>query len=191
MHTLEILLQRQSVPSRLLAPPGPDAAQCRALFAAALRVPDHGRLTPFRLLTISGPARLALGQWTAELAVSREPGRAQALIDKDRQRFAAAPLIVAVIACIHSGHKVPEQEQLLSAGCVAYNLLLGATALGFGAQWLTGWLAYDPVVAKHLGLGAGERVIGFVHIGSATGPAVDRPRPDPAEYVMAWQPPQA
>ncbi|MGE3298362.1 MAG: nitroreductase [Porticoccaceae bacterium] len=189
MTGLEFLLRRQSIPSRLLAAPGPDAAQCRALLAAALRVPDHGRLAPFRLLTLTGPARLALGSMSAELALKREPDRDPALVGKDRERFAAAPLIVVVVACISAGHKVPEQEQLLSAGCVAYNLLLGAQALGFGAQWLTSWVAYDRAVADWLGLGADERVIAFVHIGSASVPGVDRPRPDPAEYVIAWQPP--
>ncbi|MGD9582375.1 MAG: nitroreductase [Lysobacterales bacterium] len=188
MNTLDFLMQRQSVPSRLLTAPGPDVDQCRALFAAALRVPDHGRLTPFRLLSIVGPARLTLGRKCAELALAREPERDPALTDKDRERFSSAPLVVAVIARISAGHKVPEQEQLLSAGCVAYNLLLGAEALGFGAQWLTSWIAYDRAVADLLGLGSDERVIAFVHIGSKTAPGVDRPRPDPAAFVSVWQP---
>lgn len=191
MAKLDFLLQRQSIPSRQLTAPGPDAEQYRALFTAALRVPDHGRLAPFRLLTLSGPARLDLGQWSAELALARTPGRDPALTSKDRDRFMAAPLVVAVIACISTGHKVPEQEQLLSAGAVAYNLLLGAEALGFGAQWLTSWVAYDRAVAAYLGLGDDERVIGFVHIGTTTAPPVDRPRPDPDEYVRAWHAPGA
>jgi nitroreductase len=112
---------------------------------------------------------------------------ATAVLDKDRERFNAAPLILTVIARIEPDHpKIPAQEQLLSAGCVAYNLLLGAQALGFGAQWLTGWAAYDDEVARLLGLVAHEQVIGFVHIGSAKDAAPERIRPSLADVYSEW-----
>jgi nitroreductase len=149
----------------------------------ALRVPDHGKLTPWRLLLIRGEARRRLGESLAEIHQHNDPNAAEAAIAKDRDRFNFAPLIIAVVARVTFGHKVPEQEQLLSAGCVAYNLLLGAQALGFGAQWLTGWAAYDREVAALLGLGENERVIGFVHIGTAHEPAPERVRPDTAALV--------
>ena len=110
------------------------------------------------------------------------------VVEKDRERFNFAPLIVAVVARIDADHaKIPAQEQLLSAGCVAYNLLLGAQAQGFGAQWLTGWAAYDREVATLLGLAANERVIGFVHIGTAAEPAPARTRPGVADVVSEWR----
>ena len=186
MSALDFLLNRRSVPSRLLAAPGPDESVLQALFAAALQVPDHGKLAPFRLLRIEAEGRLQLGEFLARLTQARQPEAESALIEKERQRFASAPLVLAVIACITPAHKVPEQEQLLSAGMVGYNLLQGAQALGFGAQWLTGWAAYDAQVAAYLGLVQNERVIGFVHIGTATGAAPERPRPTPTEKVQKW-----
>lgn len=187
MTDLDVLNRRRSVPSRQLGEPGPAPAQLDALLRAAVRVPDHGRLAPWRLLLIRGTARDQLGRRLAELHQRLDPDAAPAVLEKDRERYNAAPLIVAVIACVDAAHpKIPAQEQLLSAGCVAYNLLLGAQALGFGAQWLTGWAAYAPEAATLLGLAAHERVVGFVHIGTAREAAPERMRPDPAALVSEW-----
>ncbi|NCT68390.1 MAG: nitroreductase [Rhodanobacteraceae bacterium] len=186
--TLDLLNQRHSVPSRLLGEPGPDAAQLDALLRAAVRVPDHGRLMPWRLLLIRGEARARLGTELADLHLRKDPAVAPAVLDKDRARFSSAPLTVAVIARIDEQHpKIPAQEQLLSAGCVAYNLLLGAQALGFGAQWLTGWSAYDRDAAALLGLAGNERVVAYVHIGTAQESAPERVRPELAEVVDEWR----
>ncbi|PIV35053.1 MAG: nitroreductase [Lysobacterales bacterium CG02_land_8_20_14_3_00_62_12] len=189
MKNLDFLTQRQSVPSKWLTAPGPNPAQLSQLLQAALRVPDHGLLQPFRLLTISGDARKQLGNLLAERWQQLHPDAGGAALDKERGRFAQAPLIVTVIGCVQSTERIPAQEQLLSAGCVGYNLLLGAQALGFGAQWLTGWAAYDPVIATRLGLQAAETVLGFIHIGSAPAPAPERPRPLLAEKVSVWEAP--
>ena len=105
---------------------------------------------------------------------------------KEEQRYRFAPLVVVVIARIQDDAKIPAQEQLLSAGCVAYNLLLGAQASGFGAQWLTGWAAYDADVATLLGLQSHESVIGFMHIGTPALEAPERDRPDLADIVSTW-----
>jgi nitroreductase len=182
------LLRRLSVPSRLLGEPGPDEAQLSSLIAAAVRVPDHGKLTPWRFIAIRGAARRALGDALAERQRERTPDCNPAVIEKDRQRFDHAPLILAVVASIVRGHKVPEQEQLLSAGCSCFSLLLAAQAMGFGAQWLTGWAAYDPVIAARLGLGADESIVGFIHIGTPRDAAPERERPDPASVLSEWQP---
>jgi nitroreductase len=191
MKNLDFLNQRQSVPRKWLTAPGPDSAQLSLLLQTALRVPDHGLLQPFRLLTISGDARGHLGDLLAERWRQLHPDADSAALDKERGRFAQAPLIVTVICCRQSTERIPAQEQLLSAGCVGYNLLLGAQALGFGAQWLTGWAAYDPVIATRLGLQASEQVLGFIHIGSAPAPArgTERPRPLLADKVSAWEAP--
>jgi nitroreductase len=187
LEPLDFLHQRRSVPSRQLGEPGPNPAQLEQLLHAAIRVPDHGKLVPWRLLSIRGEARARLGHSIVEIHARKQPDVAPAVLDKDRERFNFAPLILAVIARIEADHpKIPAQEQLLSAGCVAYNLLLGAQALGFGAQWLTGWAAYDDEVAHLLGLGATERVDGIVHIGSAKEAARERTRPSLAEVQSEW-----
>lgn len=183
---LDFLNQRLSVPSRTLIEPAPDAAQLDALLTAAVRVPDHGRLEPFRLLLIRGTARQSLGDHLAAIHARKDPSAPSAAIEKDRNRFNSAPLIVTVISRVVKGHKVPEQEQLLTAGCVAYNLLLGAQALGFGAQWLTAWMAYDEDVRQFLGLSEGEGIVGFVHIGSLSTPASEHPRPNLSALLSEW-----
>jgi nitroreductase len=183
----EFLNRRLSVPSRLLGEPGPDDATVNALITLAARVPDHGRLAPWRFIRVAGEARHALGERLAALTRARDPEASAAALDKDRGRFSRAPLVIIVVARLTPGHKVPEQEQLLSAGLAAYNLLLGAEALGFGAQWLTGWPAYDAEVAEMLGLAANERIVAFVHIGTPTGPGIERPRPSASELLADWQ----
>jgi len=188
MIELDFLRRRRSVPSRLLGEPGPTPAQLDALLAEAVRVPDHGKLAPWRFLRIEGAARHALGELLAARSVERDPAAAPAAIEKDRQRFSHAPLVLAVIARLTPGHKVPVQEQLLSGGAVCFTLLQGAQALGFGAQWLTGWPAYDPVVLARLGVCADEAVLGFIHVGSASAEAPERQRPDPRNLLTDWQP---
>jgi nitroreductase len=184
MSALDFVNSRLSVPSRQLGEPAPSGEQLDRLLAAAIRTPDHGKLMPARLLLIRGVTRSKLGATLAAIHRRIEPDAAESVFDKDRERYDFAPLIVCVIARIDEHHpKVPAQEQILSAGCVAYNLLLGAQALGYGAQWLTGWAAYDRDAAQLLGLAANERVIGFVHIGTAQKPAIEGPRPDLAKIV--------
>ena len=188
MQPLDFLNSRRSVPSRQLGEPGPSEQQLTQLLAAAIRVPDHGKLSPWRLLLIRGDARRRLGERLAEIHRRKEPEVPDAVLLKDRERYAFAPLIVAVVARIDAQHpKIPAQEQLLSAGCVAYNLLLAAQAQGFGAQWLTGWQAYDADAAALFGLAANERIVAFVHIGMAREAAPERTRPDIAPLVDEWR----
>ena len=156
------------------------------MLAAAVHVPDHGKLTPWRFLRIAGEARARLGDLLAARQREQDPDAPDAVVEKDRGRFNPAPVVIAVVAQLTPGHKIPEQEQLLSAGCACFSLLLAADALGYGAQWLTGWAAYDPVIAQRLGLAAHERIVGFVHIGRAQEPAPERPRPDPAARLTDW-----
>lgn len=184
--SLSALKARRSVPSRLLGEPGPDESQLSAMLAAAVHVPDHGKLEPWRFIRIRGEARARLGDLLAQRQLERDPASPQAVVDKDRQRFNHAPLVIAVVAVLTPGHKVPEIEQVLSGGAVCMNLLQAAQAMGFGAQWLTGWAAYDPVVTQRLGLAPNERLLGFIHIGTARGPAPERPRPDPMQRLVDW-----
>lgn len=186
MSALTLLDARRSVPSSRLGAPGPDPMQQAMLIESALRVPDHGRLEPWRILRVEGDARARLGAGLARAHASSDPDVVPSALDKDRQRFDHAPLILLVVARITPGHKVPEIEQMLSAGCVAYNLLLGAQCLGFGAQWLTGWAAYDANVHALLGIGHDERVVAFVHIGTPTEQVLERTRPDTGSLVTDW-----
>lgn len=157
------------------------------MLTAAVRVPDHGKMVPFRFLRIEGEARHALGQALVARTLQRDPDAPAAAIEKERMRFSHAPLIIAVIARLTPDHKVPEQEQLLSAGCVCFALLQSAQALGFGAQWLTGWAAYDEAIGKTLGLQAHEKVVGFIHIGTPKLEVPERDRPDAAALLSDWR----
>lgn len=171
-----------------LGEPGPDSAQLAKLLEAAVRVPDHGKLAPWRLLLLQGEDKNRFGERLAKLHADIAPQTPPMKLEKERERFRAAPLVVAVIARIEENHpKVPPQEQLLSAGCVAYNLLLGAQSLGYGAQWLTGWSCYEPQAAALLGLARNENLIAYLHVGTAAEAIPDRERPSPDAVVSAWK----
>jgi len=185
---LSLLQQRHSVPSRQLDEPAPDEATLHALLETAIRVPDHGKLVPFRLIRLQGDAKLRFGEQLAAIAIRNDPDMSEAKREKERLRYTFAPLVMVVVACLHADSKVPEIEQKLCAGNVAYNILLGAYALGFGAQWLTGWAAYDREVAAILDLAEHEHVVGFVHLGTPQIEVPDRDRPVLADLLSTWTP---
>ncbi len=185
---LTLLQRRRSVPARQLGEPAPDAATLQALLEAAIRVPDHGKLVPFRLILLHGEAKLRFGERLAEIGMRNRPEMTGAKLEKERRRYTFAPLVIAVIARIDADHKVPAIEQRLCAGNVAHNLLLGAYALGYGAQWVTGWAAYDRDAAAVLELAAHEHVVGFVHIGTPQIEIPDRDRPALADVLQTWVP---
>ena len=185
---LSLLQQRHSVPSRQLGEPAPDEATLHELLEAAIRVPDHGKLVPFRLIRLQGEAKLAFGERLAAIAIRNHPEMSDAKLEKERGRYIFAPLVIAVVARLQADSKVPEIEQKLCAGNVAYNLLLGAYALGYGGQWLTGWAAYDREVAGILGLAEHEHVVGFVHLGTPQIDVPDRDRPALGDLLSTWTP---
>ncbi|MCB1600507.1 MAG: nitroreductase [Lysobacterales bacterium] len=185
---LRPLTDRQSTPQRFLGLPAPTEAELRALIEAAAKVSDHGRLRPWRLLLIHGEARDALGRALVDMRKARGDEMDEALLQKDLQRFSHAPVVIAVIARLTPDHKIPEVEQLLSAAALAQNLLIGACALGYGAIWLTGWPAYDEIALRILGVEAHEKVVGFIHIGTAQGEAPPRERPSYEQLVREWRP---
>src|SRR5574337_1139367 len=187
-QALDFLRNRRSVPAAQLQPPGPTLDELRGLVATAIRVPDHGKLTPWRLIAFTGDAGARYGEALAELHGRVDPGVPAAKLAKDRERFAHSPVVLAVVARIDEHHPtIPAQEQLLSAGCLGFNLLLAAQAAGFAAQWLTGWSCYDPEAAKLLGLADNERAIAYIHIGSRGAEPPERTRPDVDSVLGAWQ----
>lgn len=186
--SLRALDDRRSVPSRQLGEHGPDHATLLRMLQSAVRVPDHGKMVPFRFLRITGDARRALGERLVARTLQREPDASAAVIEKERERFSFAPVIVAVIACVSPNPKVPELEQLLSAGSVCFALLQAAQAVDFGAQWLTGWAAFDPEITRQLGLADNETLVGFIHIGTPKLEAPERERPDAAALLTDWTP---
>jgi nitroreductase len=173
----QLLTTRASTPSKWLRDPGPNPDELRALLEIAARVPDHGGLVPFRFIVIDRAAGAPLGAACRARLLQRDPDTDDAKQAKETGRFVRSPLCVAVIAVIKPG-KIPEVEQRATAACAAFNLLHAAHAHGFGAQWLTGWPAYDRVIATELALADNEHVTGFVYLGSpGDEPAPERPRP--------------
>jgi nitroreductase len=183
----DYLLTRRSVGQAFLHERGPDADQLQTLLTIATRVPDHGKITPWRLVLFTGDARAKAGDMLAEIARRRRPDIDQAGLDAERRQFLPAPLIVGILSAPQAHPKVPEFEQLISAGNVAFNLVHGAYALGFAAQWVTRWYAFDAEAAARLGAGPGERFVGFVHIGTPKAIIEDRPRPSLGEIVTYWR----
>jgi nitroreductase len=182
---LDLLKTRRSVKPVELAGPGPAAAEIETLLTIASRVPDHGKLAPWRFIVFSGDARLRAGELIAAAFKANYPEAEAEPVEFERRRLARAPLVIAVVSRAAPHVKIPEWEQVLSAGAAAMNLVTAAHALGFAANWITEWYAYDRRVLDALGLAPHERIAGFVHIGSATRPAEDRPRPALAE-VVTW-----
>lgn len=176
-EVLDFLLTRRSRPAKSLADEGPDAATLTTLLTAAARVPDHGKLAPWRFVVIAGAARERVAAAVEARGVARGLDAEKAR--KDAAAFRQGALVVAVVAAPKPSEKIPEWEQLMSAGAVCVSLVNAALAAGWGANWLSGWAATDaPFLAETLGCAAGEFVAGFVHIGRETTTPPDRPRPD-------------
>lgn len=181
---LDFLLTRRSRPAKTLIAPAPDRAALEPILTAGVRVPDHGKLEPWRLVVLESRAmaRIAAIAERRAAALGMDPEKAR----KGVAQFAESPLCVAVIHVPRSTEKVPAREQELSVSNVALSVLNAALAAGWGACWLTGWPAYDDGFgAEALGLQPGEWVAGFVHIGTETGVPPDRPRPDLAA-ITTW-----
>ncbi|WIY51571.1 nitroreductase [Devosia sp. YIM 151766] len=182
----DYLLTRRSVGLAFLQEPGPSEAELETILAIGTRVPDHGKLTPWRLVIIDGAARAEAGEKLAAIAAARNPGLDEAGLEMERRRFLPAPVTIGVISAPREHPKVPELEQVLSAGNVAFNLVHAAYALGYAASWVTRWFTFDAEAARMLGAGEGEQFVGFVHIGTPSASVEDRPRPALAEVATRW-----
>jgi len=183
---LDLLKTRRSVKPLELLAPGPSPAQLETLLTIASRVPDHGKLTPWRFIIFEGDARLKAGEIIAEIFRGNNPQAGADQIAFERNRLARAPLVIAVVSRASPHVKIPEWEQQLSSGASAMSLVFAAHALGYAASWITEWYAYDRKVLDALGLAPNEKIAGFVHIGTPAKPPEDRARPNLAQIVSHY-----
>lgn len=175
---VELLMKRRSVVAKNLREPGPGDRELDMILKAAVRVPDHGKIGPWRLQVLRKEAQTRLGSIFADVYAAANAEAREDQIEAERTRPSRAPVLVVVSSRLQRDHKIPEIEQLLSCGAVCQNLLNAATLLGFAAQWLTEWPAYDEHVKKALDVPLDQHIIGFVSIGAAVEPPNERPRPD-------------
>ena len=183
-QALDFLLTRRSRPAKTLTGPVPDDAALRQILTAAARTPDHGKLEPWRFIVLKSAAlsRLAAAVQSHGAVLGIEAGK----IEKAATQFGDAELAVVVVSAPVPSEKVPEIEQIYSAGAVCLSLLNAALAAGWGANWLSGWASHDAAFcADHLGLAPHERVAGIIHVGTETSAPPDRPRPD-LNRVVTW-----
>jgi nitroreductase len=183
---LQLLKTRRSVKPIELGSPGPAADEINTLLTIASRVPDHGKLAPWRFIVFEGGARAAAGEKIAAVFRAAHPEATDDQVEFERKRLARAPLVIAVVSRAAPHVKIPEWEQQLSAGAAAMNLVTAAHALGYAASWITEWYAYDRRVLDALGLAPHERIAGFVHIGKPARPPEERDRPDLAAIVSRY-----
>ena len=177
------LAHRRSAPAQALTAPGPSQAEVVRILLLGARTPDHGKLFPWRFVVMGQQSRAALARALAPLAAHQlDPGKAAKVLSK----LIAPPLTILVLSVPIPGHKVPEWEQQLSAGAVCMNLEHAANALGYATSWITDWYSYDPEALGHYEVRAGERVAGFIHIGTLAEPPLERPRPDVAA-LTTWR----
>ena len=190
MDAIDVLLTRRSVVVANQIDPGPDDAALEKILRAATRVPDHGKLAPWRIQILRKDGQAALGDLLARMFVAQYPEANEKQIAFERQRPQRAPLLLVVTAKLRRGHKIPVMEQMLSGGAVCMSLLIAAQALGYCGQWLTEWPAYRSEVARFLGHDPEtDKIIGFVYLGSRAEAPDDRPRPDLADIVSEWSGP--
>ncbi len=182
-ETLKLLALRRSTLARDMVEPGPSTDQIRDLIRLAARVPDHGKLGPWRFVIFDGDARTRFGDVIAKAFQKAEPSADDKRVQFERDRLVRAPKVVCVVSKVVPHPKAPEWEQVLCAGAACQTMLIGASAMGFAAQWITEWFSYDGDVGAALGLEEGERVAGFIYLGTAKGGLTERRRADTASRI--------
>jgi nitroreductase len=183
--TIDLLLTRRSGSAKTMTGPGPNPEQLNQILSAAIRVPDHGKLAPWRFIVFEGDARDRMGKILAE-AVLTERDASPERAETERKRFMRAPMVIGVVSRVREGFVIPPWEQQMSAGAACMNILIAATSLGFVANLLTEWYAYHPQVLERIGLKQGERIAAFIYIGTPSVPLEDRKRPDLAPLVTRF-----
>jgi nitroreductase len=175
---LDLLLSRRSGSAKAMAGPGPSPEQLRQILACGARVPDHGKLAPWRFIVFEDDGRARMGELLARVVQQTEPDASTERLALERNRFLRAPIVIGVVSRVRDGIPIPEWEQILSAGSSCMSMVIAAHAMGFVANWITEWCAYHPLVREGLGLKSGERIAGFIYIGHPAAPLMERVRPD-------------
>ncbi|MCA3574588.1 MAG: nitroreductase [Aestuariivirga sp.] len=168
--------------------PGPTPQELAQILEIAVRVPDHGKLAPWRFILWEGEARQAFGEVMKARWHALHPEYGADSLAFVANMFLRAPTVLGVVSCAAEHPKIPVWEQQLSAGAVCMNILSAATALGLGCQWNSDWVAYDAEIARAMGLAPHERIAGLIYLGTPSAPLEDRPRPDAAQLLTRWQP---
>lgn len=176
---------------RNMVEPGPADEDLKKIMQAGMRVPDHGRLTPWRFIVIRGEAREKLGMVLGEAIRKEDPGCNEERIGMEKERFIRAPTTITVVSRTNRNNLIPEWEQILSSGAACQNMLTAALSMGFAAQWLTEWYAYSDAVKSALKLQHGDRIAGFLYLGSMSELPTERPRPGYEDIVSEWTGPSA
>lgn len=177
-QTMELLLSRRSGSAKAMTGPGPSQEELRKILAAGSRVPDHGKLFPWRFILFEGEGRTRMGEVLVHALLASEPNPSTERIEQERGRFLRAPVVVGVVSRVREQIPIPVWEQELSAGAVCQTMLIAAHAMGYVGNWITEWCAYHPMVKDALGLKSGERIAGFLYFGKPAAPLEERPRPD-------------
>ena len=179
---------RRSLTVKDMVHPGPSEEQLKQILEIGSRVPDHKKQVPWRFLTFEKSIRGKFGKILRTIFAKNNPKTNEKILDFEENRFLRAPLVIAVISTADKDNpKVPEWEQILTAGAVCQNILIASNAMGYASQWLTEWYAYDKVVLKELNLNPNERIAGFIYIGTASKQPKERGRPDLANLVKKWE----
>ena len=166
--------------------PGPTPEQVAEIIACGVRVPDHGKLNPWRFILFEGEARARFGEAMRERWRELYPEHGESTLAFVAAMFMRAPTVIGIVSTAKEHPKIPVWEQQLSAGAVCQNMLLAATALGIGCQWNTDWIAYDEKMADVLGLSSHEKLAGLIYLGTSSAPLEERPRPDPKSLTTRW-----
>jgi len=182
---IEYLKTRRSMPAFQMKEPGPTTAEIEEILTLATRVPDHGKLAPWRFIVIMGDERQRISLALSKIARAERPDLSEEMVKVEETRFTRAPVVIAVVSTAAPHVKIPEWEQLMSAGAVCLNMVISANALGYVSNWLTEWMAYSERAYEIIGVKPGEKIAGFVHIGSTDFPVVERPRPELSQ-IVTW-----
>lgn len=186
MSLLDIITTRRSVSAKDMCEPGPSSEQLQTLLQAAHRVPDHGKLGPWRFVIFQGAARADFSRKLAAIYREENPDATEKLLQFQAEILTRAPLVIAVISTAGPHVKIPEWEQVLSAGAACQNILLAAHSMGFGAQWLTEWYGYSKKVNALFNMKDHHRIAGFIYIGSYQEKPEERVRPSLEERITYW-----
>lgn len=184
---IDFMQTRRSVPAKTMAGPGPSAFEIRDMASIASRVPDHGKIAPWRFVEYSSEAKAGIGKVILARALEKEPEMNEELQAIERTRFSRSATVIGLISSPVDHPKVPKWEQELSCGAVGMNWLIAANAFGYDAQWLTEWYAFDEQLKSTFGAGEGERIAGFIHIGTRVMPKTERARPDLSDIFSTME----